>query len=159
MPKNRPRKMLRGNVGKGGNRAVVALGIAGDFGDRFFCLFWWFCRREKNSKRTRRNAIDLEAQLISSRNKYGTITTTEARVAELITSVNDFETRYLRNPLLDKTSLYQRLNGLIAAYGLTNTSGPDYAPLEIVRKATGAISKLKASAAERNFRVCFRAFT
>ncbi|HLM61402.1 MAG TPA: hypothetical protein VK308_11405, partial [Pyrinomonadaceae bacterium] len=47
------------------------------------------------------------------------------------TSVNDFETRYLRNPLLDKTSLYQRINGLISAYGLTNTSGPDYAPLEI----------------------------
>ena len=29
-----------------------------------------------------------------------------------------------------QAALYQRLNGLIRAYGLENTSGPDYAPLD-----------------------------
>jgi len=86
---------------------------------------------KKELEKNRAERDDLEAQLISAKSKYGSITTTEARVAELIGSVNDFETRFLRNPLLDKTSLYQRINGLISAYGLTNTSGPDYAPLEI----------------------------
>ena len=46
-------------------------------------------------------------------------------------SVNDFETRFLRTDATGKTELYQRLNGLICAYNLINTSGPDYAPLEI----------------------------
>ena len=86
-------------------------------------------KKELEANKKQRN--ELEAELISAKGKYGSITTTEARVAELITSVTDFETRFLRNPLLDKTSLYQRINGLIGAYGLTNTSGPDYAPLEI----------------------------
>ena len=36
-----------------------------------------------------------------------------------------------------QTALYQRLNGLIKAYGLTNSSGPDYAPLEIADPQRG----------------------
>jgi hypothetical protein len=30
-----------------------------------------------------------------------------------------------------RTSLYQRLNGLIAGYGLVNTNGPNFAPLQM----------------------------
>jgi hypothetical protein len=45
-------------------------------------------------------------------------------------SVDDFETRFLPISTTGQTALYQKLNGLIAAYGLVNTSGPDYSPLE-----------------------------
>ena len=129
MPKNRPRKIYAGMWGPM-ETATVALGMLAILATvLLFVLVVLPAKKELEANRAKRD--ELEAQLISSRNKYGTITTTEARVAELITSVNDFETRYLRNPLLDKTSLYQRINGLISAYGLTNTSGPDYAPLEI----------------------------
>jgi len=129
MPKNRPRKIYGGMWGQM-EVATVALGMLAILATvLLFVLVVLPAKKELEANRAKRD--ELEAQLISSRSKYGTITTTEARVAELITSVNDFETRYLRNPLLDKTSLYQRLNGLISAYGLTNTSGPDYAPLEI----------------------------
>ena len=129
MPKNRPRKVNAGMWGRM-ETATVALGMLAILATvLLFVLVVLPAKKELEANKAKRN--DLETQLISSRSKYGSITTTEARVAELITSVNDFETRYLRNPLLDKTSLYQRVNGLISAYGLTNTSGPDYAPLEI----------------------------
>jgi hypothetical protein len=100
-----------------------------------FVLLVLPAKKELEKNKAERDRIDTE--LTSAKKKYGDITSTETRVAELITSVNDFETRFLRNPQLDKTSLYQRLNGLISAYGLVNTTGPDYAPLEIAgnRKA------------------------
>jgi Tfp pilus assembly protein PilO len=128
-PKNRPRKI---NAGMWGPMeiATVGLGMLAILTVVLLVVFLVLpAKKELEANKAERN--ELEAQLISSRNKYGSITTTEARVAELVGSVNDFETRFLRNPLLDKTSLYQRINGLISAYGLTNTSGPDYAPLEI----------------------------
>jgi hypothetical protein len=36
--------------------------------------------------------------------------------------------------------LYQRINGLIGAYNLVNTSGPDYAPLETLDQSDGVES-------------------
>lgn len=45
--------------------------------------------------------------------------------------MDDFESRFLPVSGNGRTALYQRLNTLIAGYGLINTSGPDYAPLEI----------------------------
>ncbi len=86
---------------------------------------------DKELEANKKKRAALETELLSARGKYGDITNTETQRAKLLTSVSDFETRFLRNPLLDKTSLYQRLNGLIAAYSLTNTTGPDYAPLEV----------------------------
>jgi hypothetical protein len=129
MPKNRPRKIYAGMWGPM-EIATVGLGMLAILTVVIlFVLVVLPARKELEANKAKRN--DLETQLISERKKYENFTTTEARVAEILTSVNDFETRYLRNPLLDKTSLYQRVNGLISAYGLTNTSGPDYAPLEI----------------------------
>ena len=72
----------------------------------------------------------LSAELISAQTKYGEITDTKTQVAKLLTSVSDFETRFLPAATNGRTSLYQRINGLIDAYGLTNTTGPDYQALE-----------------------------
>jgi hypothetical protein len=76
----------------------------------------------------------LEAELLSWREKYGDITNTQEHVSNLISSIDDFETRFLPRPDLGRTALYQRLNGLINAYGLVNTTGPDYVPLELAEQ-------------------------
>jgi hypothetical protein len=54
-----------------------------------------------------------------------------------MSSVDDFESRYLPVATSGRTSLYQRINGLIGAYNLVNTTGPDYAPLETLDVADG----------------------
>lgn len=72
----------------------------------------------------------LEAELASARSKYGEITDTQTQVDTLVSSVDDFETRFLPASVNGRSAIYQRLNALIRAYGLVNTSGPDYAPLE-----------------------------
>jgi hypothetical protein len=79
----------------------------------------------------------LEAELISARSKYGEITDTKTQVEKIVASVDDFETRFLPVTTIGQTALYQRLNGLIAAYGLVNTTGPDYAPLETADQNPG----------------------
>lgn len=84
-------------------------------------------QKEFEANRARRD--DLAGKWEDANRRYGSITTTEGRVNELIRSVEDFEAR-LPNETVGRIALYQRLNGLIAAYGLTNTAGPDYAPLE-----------------------------
>ena len=45
--------------------------------------------------------------------------------------------RFLPLPANGQPALYQRLNGLIAAYGLVNTTGPDYAALETADQNPG----------------------
>ncbi|MEP6946334.1 MAG: hypothetical protein ABJA02_10485 [Acidobacteriota bacterium] len=80
--------------------------------------------------RNRSEADRLEVELSSANTKYGEITSTKDQVAKLLTSADDFETRFLPPMVTGQSALYQRLNGLIGAYGLTNTTGPDYAPLE-----------------------------
>ena len=129
MPKDRPRKIYAGMWGPT-EIATVGLGMLAILTVIILVVLVVLpAKRELEANKAERNR--LETELISTKNKYGDITSTETRVAELISSVGDFETRFLRNPVIDKTSLYQRINGLIAAYDLTNTSGPDYAPLEI----------------------------
>lgn len=80
--------------------------------------------------RNRSEADRLEAEKMSAKTKYGEITTTEAQVGKLLTSVDDFETRFLPPAVNGRSALYQRINSLILAYGLTNTTGPDYQTLE-----------------------------
>lgn len=79
----------------------------------------------------RKDRDKIEIDLDTMRGKYGKMEDTETEAAKLIRSVYDFESRFLRTAPEGKTALYQRLNGLMNAYGLENTSGPDYIPLEI----------------------------
>ena len=128
-PKNRPRKVYAGMWGSA-EIATVGLGMLAILAVVIlFVLVVLPAQKELEKNKAERNR--LETELVTARNKYGTITTTEARVAELMTSVNDFETRFLPVETIGKTALYQRINGLIGAYGLVNTTGPDFAPLQI----------------------------
>ena len=86
--------------------------------------------------KNRSEADRLEAEKITAQSKYGEITTTEAQVAKLLDSADNFELRYLPAADNGRSALYQRINGLIAAYGLVNTNGPDYQPLEPITEGT-----------------------
>ena len=129
VPKNRSRKVYAGMWGPVEIATVGIALLAILTTVLLFVLLVLPAQKELEENRAKRD--QLERQLLASRDKYGSITTTEARVAELIASVQDFEDRFLPNPTIGRTALYQRINGLIAGYGLINTTGPDYAPLEI----------------------------
>ncbi len=92
--------------------------------------FFWVVPSDRELARNISEAERLESEVESARSKYGEITDTQTQVEKLVGSVDDFESRFLPISTTGQTALYQKLNGLIAAYGLTNTSGPDYAPLE-----------------------------
>ena len=129
IPNNRPRKVYGGmwgpmEIAAFGVSMIVFLGVLG-----FYLFFVAPSSRKVEEMRAERDR--LEQELISARSKYGDITSTETQVSRLVTSVSDFESTYLPIAANGQTALYQRLNGLIAAYSLTNTNGPNYAPLEL----------------------------
>lgn len=129
VPKNRPRKVYGGMWGQMEIATVGVSMLAILAVILFFVFFVIPAKKEVENNRAERDR--LERELVSARAKFGTEKSTETRVAELVSSVTDFETRFLPIATNGRTSLYQRINGLIGAYGLVNTSGPDYAPLEI----------------------------
>jgi hypothetical protein len=126
---NRPRKVYGGMWGpmEIAAFAVSLIILLGVFG-----LYLFFVApSNRKLEETRAERDRLEQELVSARSKYGDITSTETQVSKLVTSISDFESTYLPIASNGQTALYQRLNGLIAAYGLTNTNGPNYAPLAL----------------------------
>lgn len=136
VPPNRPRKVY---AGMWGPIEVAAFGlgalalIAAVMAYVFFVI-----PSNRELARNRSEADRLEAEMISARTKYGEITNTETEVARIVSSVDDFEMRFLPVVSTGQSALYQRINSLIAAYGLVNTSGPDYAPLEMADLNAGS---------------------
>lgn len=129
-PKNRPRKVYGGMFGPV-EIGVLGAGMLAVLGAILLYVFFVVpSNREIESNRARLDRLDKE--LVSAREKYGNMSNVETQVAKLLTSVNDFEAQYLPVPTNGRTALYQRINGLIASYGLVNSTGPDYAPLEIL---------------------------
>lgn len=128
-PKNRERKVY---AGMWGTTELVTVGVALLAiltTILVFVLLVMPAQRELSNSRAERDELD--KKLTEANSRYGNITTTKERVAQLITSVDAFETGYLSSETNGKAALAQQINGLINAYGLTNTSGPDYAALEI----------------------------
>jgi hypothetical protein len=128
IPPNRPRKVYAGMWGPleigAASVALLAVLMAA------VAYFFWVLPSSRELARNKSEADRLEAELISAKSKYGEIASTETQVGKLVASIDDFETRFLPVTSTGQAALYQRLNGLISAYGLTNTTGPDYAPLE-----------------------------
>jgi hypothetical protein len=135
IPANRPRKVYAGMWGPL-EIAAVSLGALVVL-TASLIYFFFVIPANRELARNKSEADRLDAELISARSKYGEITDTETQVAKLVSSIDDFETRFLPVPSTGQTALYQRLNGLIAAYGLVNTTGPDYAPLETADQNPG----------------------
>ena len=135
VPKNRPRKVYGGMWGQ---PELITAGLA-MLAVLTVVLIYVFLVIPANREMERNLAEQerLKADLISARDKYGGISDTEGHVVKLMSSVDDFESRYLPVATSGRTSLYQRINGLIGAYNLVNTTGPDYAPLETLDVADG----------------------
>jgi len=134
-PPNRPRKVYAGMWGPLEISAVAAAAL-------IFLLvaviyFLWVIPSGRELAKNRSEADRLEAELITAKAKYGEITSTETQVAKIVSSIDDFQARFLPMQTNGQAALYQRLNGLIAAYGLINATGPDYAPLETADKDSG----------------------
>ena len=128
-PKNRERKVY---AGMWGTTELVTVGVAMLAILTTILLFVLLvlpAQRELDNNIAKRQELD--KQLATATSRYGNITTTEERVGELTRSVDDFESRFLSVETIGKPALYQQINGLIKSYGLTNTTGPDYAALEI----------------------------
>jgi hypothetical protein len=127
-PAHRPRKVYSGMWGTPeiAAFAVSILTLAAMLALYFFWVVPSSRELETNIARNER----LKAELASAQAKYGDITDTESHVAKLVASAEDFEARFLPAATLGRTAIYQRLNGLIIGYGLINTSGPNYSPLE-----------------------------
>ena len=135
VPANRPRKVYGGMWGP---PELITAGLAMLALLTVVLLYIFLVIPANNElERNRAERDRLERSLIEHREKYGNITNTEAHVAKLMTSVGDFESRNLSVMAIGQTSLYQRINGLIAGYGLVNSSGPDYIPLETLDQADG----------------------
>jgi len=145
-PKNRPNKVYAGMWGQT-EIATVGVGMLAILTVILLFIFLVLpAKKELEQNRAERDR--LERELTTARSRYGTITSTEERVARLVSSVNDFETRFLPIASNGRTALYQRINGLISAYGLVNASGPDYAPLEIADGGSSQSSEEKSGRAK-----------
>ena len=128
IPPNRPRKVYGGMWGPF-EIAAVGVGALALFAAIVIYAFVVIpSNRDLAHNRSEADRLDAERQ--SANAKYGDIKDTQTQVNKLVTSVDDFETRFLPLTANGQSALYQRLNGLITSYGLTNTGGPDYAPLE-----------------------------
>ena len=135
VPKNRPRKVYGGMWGQ---PELITVGLA-MLALLTVVLIYIFLVIPANNElqRNRAERDRLERDLISAQSKYGGISDAQTHVSKLMESVDDFESRYLPIAASGRASLYQRINGLILGHGLVNTTGPDYAPLEIADQADG----------------------
>jgi hypothetical protein len=128
IPPNRPRKVYAGMWGPVEigvvSAGVLALMMA------FVVYFFWVRPSNNELAGNKAEADRLEAEAISANSKYGEITNTQTQVDKLVGSIDDFESNFLPVQTYGQTALYQRLNTLIHSYGLENTNGPAYAPLE-----------------------------
>ncbi|MEO6654540.1 MAG: hypothetical protein ABIO36_00505 [Pyrinomonadaceae bacterium] len=134
-PPNRPRKVSSSMWGTLEIAVMSASGLI--LITVVMVYFFWVLPSNRELAMNKSEAERLEAELISAKSKYGEITNVETQVGKLAASVDDFETRFLPLASNGQSALYQRLNGLIAAYGLVNTTGPDYSPLETVDVSSG----------------------
>lgn len=139
VPPNRPRKVYSGMWGPIEIAAVAAVSLVAVL--VLIVYFFWVVPSNRELARNRSEADRLEAEVTSARLKYGEITDSQTQVAKIVGSVDDFEMRFLPVTTTGQAALYQRLNGLITAYGLVNTTGPDYAPLETLDMTPGQQSE------------------
>ena len=139
VPKNRPRSIYAGMWGRN-EIATVAIGIMAVLAVVLIYIFLVVpSNREVAMHDSQLESLRIEQQTADQR--YGEVTSTEKRVGDLLASEEAFETNYLPAAATGRNTLYQRLNSLIDAYGLVNTTGPDYSPLETLdlqKNSTGS---------------------
>lgn len=151
VPKNRPRTVYGGMWGRN-EIATAGLGV---FALLIVVLIYFFLVIPSNRELTRHKSEveNLKENQAAASALWGGAASTQDKVVNLISSEESFETNYLPPAATGRNALYQRLNGLIDAYGLTNSSGPDYAPLETVNQ--GDNNKSEEERGREKFRSLF----
>ena len=135
-PANRPRKVYKGmwgptEIAAAGVALLTILGVA--------ALYLFFVvPSNKDLEQAKLDRDRLERERTQAQSKYGGISSTQEHVAKLLTSVDDFESNHLPLAANGRTALYQRINSLIVGYGLLNTNGPDFTPLETLALSANA---------------------
>lgn len=135
VPKNRPREIYAGMWGRN-EIATFALGI---FALLTVIILYVFVVVPSN-RQVARHKSEVEAldqQLIENKARWGAITDSQTQVVNILGSEEQFESTYLRPASMGTNEIPRRLNSLIAAYGLVNTNGPEYQPLETIDAANG----------------------
>lgn len=129
VPSNRPRKVYSGMWGP----AEIATFAGAAIAILAVVLLYLFVVAPSNREveRTKAERERLERELVSVNGKYGDIENLETHVGKLVASADEFESRFLPVAATGRTALYQKINGLMSNYNLVNTSGPDFAPLEL----------------------------
>ena len=132
VPKNRPRTVYAGMWGR---NEIVTVGL-GVFALLVVVLIFVFLVIPSNRELTRHRteAQNLKEVQMTADARYGDVKDTRSQVVKLISSEEDFESHFLPPAETGRNALYQRLNSLIDAYGLVNTTGPDYSPLDSVEQ-------------------------
>lgn len=153
-PANRPRKVYKGmwgptEIAAAGVALLTILGVA--------ALYLFFVVPSNNELEQARIDRDrLERERTNAQSKYSNITSTEEHVTKLLTSVDDFESTHLPLAANGRTALYQRINSLINGYGLVNTNGPDFAPLEtLAEPANGTAQEQSEESGRARFQSLF----
>lgn len=129
VPKNRPRKVYAGMWGP----AEIATVGGAMLAVLTLILVYLFVVIPSNREveRTRAERDRLEKDLTAAKGKYGDISDSKTHAIKLVSSVDDFQARFLPVQSIGSTAVAKRINGLLAAYSLVNTTGPLYSPLDI----------------------------
>jgi hypothetical protein len=128
VPKNRPRYVYAGMWGRN-EIASVTLGI---FALLTVAIVYIFLVVPSNRDVARhRSEVDaLQEELITAKARWGDITNSQTQVTNILGSEEQFESQYLPPASIGTNAIPRRLNSLIADFGLVNTAGPEYQPLE-----------------------------
>ena len=127
-PTNRPRKVYSGMWGKA---ELIAVGISLLAILSVIGFYFFFVLPAQSKLETSKQESQKMEKELGPLQKFDTMEDSETEAVKLVKSVDDFELRALRAPSDGRSALYQRINALMARNNLVNTSGPDYAPLEI----------------------------
>jgi hypothetical protein len=115
---------------------IIALALSGLLVAAAIGAFLLLLTPERSALANKKSLRDeQEKKLADAKARLGNLGDTETRVAELADSVERFERNNLYVGGVGRTALYDRVNRLMAGYGLRNTTGPDYSPLPIATAA------------------------
>src|SRR5258708_16608805 len=101
-----------------------------------FAYLYFYLPADSRLKSLQRQRDQLQTQQRAAEKLYSDTTSTNDAVDQRLTSVKEFEDRWLSVPGSGRLALYAEINDMIRNNGLRNTAGPSYAPLEPISSKT-----------------------
>jgi hypothetical protein len=131
--KRKPRILIRSRKGMFDVPEIAAVGFGG-----FLLLmlllsyFFWLRPAQADLRQRAATRESLENDYSKLKTTLGENQSTEGKVADIVGSLERFETNYLSVPAQGNSSLFARVNEIISKNNLRNTAGPDFAPLQTI---------------------------